>query len=75
VFEKRPCEYSQTEFSEGRNLIYLPAAAKGHPSRLPQLAKMLAEQHVDVIIAVGTLAARAAMAVSDGTPIVLSFYC
>jgi ABC-type uncharacterized transport system substrate-binding protein len=53
----------------------LPAAAKGHPSRLPQLAKMLAEQHVDVIIAVGTLAARAAMAASDGTPIVLSFYC
>jgi len=60
-------------FSEGRNLIYLPAAAEGHLSRLPQLAKMLAEQRVDVTIAVGTLAARAAMTASGGTPIVLSF--
>ena len=60
-------------FSEGRNLIYLPAAAEGHPSRLPQLAKMLDEQRVDVTIAVGTLAARAAMTASGGTPIVLSF--
>jgi putative ABC transport system substrate-binding protein len=60
-------------FSEGRNLIYLPAAAGGDPSRLPQLAKMLAEQRVDVTIAVGTLAARAVMTASVGTPIVLSF--
>lgn len=34
---------------------------------------MLAEQRVDVIIAVGTLATRAAMTASPGTPIVLSF--
>lgn len=60
-------------FTEGRNLIYLPAAADGHLSRIPQLAKMLAEQRVDVTIAVGTLAARAAMTASAGTPIVLSF--
>ncbi len=60
-------------FTEGRNLIFLPAAADGHPSRMPQLAKMLAEQRVDVTIAVGTLAARAAMTASAGTPIVLSF--
>jgi putative ABC transport system substrate-binding protein len=51
----------------------LPAAADGHPSRLPKLAKMLAEQRVDVTIAVGTLAARASMMASVGTPIVLSF--
>ena len=60
-------------FSEGRNLVYLPAAAEGNLSRLPELAKMLVEQRVDVIIAVGTLATRAARAASAGTPIVLSF--
>ena len=60
-------------FSEGRNLVYLPAGADGNLSRLPELAKMLAEQRVDVTIAVGALAARAAMRASPGTPVVLSF--
>jgi len=60
-------------FSEGRNLVYLPAGADGNLSRLPELAKMLAEQRVDVIIAVGALAARAAMRASPSTPVVLSF--
>jgi putative ABC transport system substrate-binding protein len=60
-------------FSEGRNLIYFSAAAEGDLSRLPQLAKMLAEARVDVTIAVGTIAARAALTASNGTPIVLSF--
>jgi ABC-type uncharacterized transport system substrate-binding protein len=60
-------------FSEGRNLIYVSAAAEGDLSRLPQLAKMLAEARVDVTIAVGTIAARAALTASNGTPIVLSF--
>ena len=60
-------------FSEGRNLVYLPAAAEGNLSRLPELAKMLAEQRADVIIAVSTLAARTAITASAGTPIVLSF--
>lgn len=60
-------------FSEGRNLIYLSAGADGNLARLPELAKRLAEQRADVIIAVGALAARAAMSASPGTPIVLSF--
>ena len=60
-------------FSEGRNLIYLPAAAEGDLSRLPKLAKMLVEQRVDVTIAVGTISARAEMAASVRMPIVLSF--
>ena len=64
---------SDRGFSEGRNLVYLPAAAEGNLSRLPELARMLAQHRVDVIIAVGTLAARAAMAVAPNTPIVLSF--
>ena len=64
---------SDRGFSEGRNLVYLPAAAEGNLSRLPELAGMLAEQRVDVIIAVGILAARAAMAAAPNTPIVFSF--
>jgi ABC-type uncharacterized transport system substrate-binding protein len=53
--------------SEGRNLIYFSAAAEGDLSRLPQLAKPLVEARVDVIIAVGTIAARAALTASTGT--------
>src|SRR5215211_5234627 len=44
-------ELSDRGFSEGRNLVYLPAAAEGNLSRLPELARMLAQQRVDVIIA------------------------
>jgi putative ABC transport system substrate-binding protein len=64
---------SDRGFSEGRNLVYLPAAAEGNLSRLPELARMLARHRVDVIIAVGVLAARAAVAANPNTPIVLSF--
>jgi putative tryptophan/tyrosine transport system substrate-binding protein len=60
-------------FREGKNLVYLPAAADGDLSRLPELARTLADQRVDVIVAVSMLAARAAMAASPGTPVVLSF--
>ncbi len=60
-------------FIEGRNLVYLPAGADGNLTRLPELAKGLAEQRVDLIIVVGTLAARAATTASPRTPVVLSF--
>ncbi|MFL6817017.1 MAG: ABC transporter substrate-binding protein [Bradyrhizobium sp.] len=66
-------ELSDRGFSVGRNLVYLPAAAEGNLSRLPELARMLAQQRVDAIIVVGTLAARAAMTAAPNTPIVLSF--
>ena len=66
-------ELSDRGFSEGRNLVYLSAAAEGDLSRLPELARMLAQQRVDVIIAVGIPAARAAMTAAPKTPIVLSF--
>src|SRR3954468_15337300 len=51
---------SGSGFIEGGNLVSLPAAADGNLSRLPELARKLVEQRVDVIIAVGTVAARAA---------------
>ena len=66
-------ELSVRGFSEGRNLVYVSAAAEGNLSRLPELARMLAQQRVDVIIAVGIPAARAAMTAAPNTPVVLSF--
>jgi len=60
-------------FVEGQNLVFFGAAAEGDLARLPQLAKALAQQRVDVIITVGALATRAAMSAAPGTPIVLSF--
>src|SRR6185369_14434262 len=53
-------------FVEGRNLVFVPATAEGDPARLPHLADMLAQQQVDVIIAVGNLAARAALRAAPG---------
>jgi putative ABC transport system substrate-binding protein len=60
-------------FVEGRNLMFVPAPADGYLERLPHQADMLAQQQVDVIITVGTLATRAALRAAPGTPIVLSF--
>ena len=45
-------------FKEGKNLVYLPAGADGDLSRLPELARTLADQRVDVIVAVGLVSAR-----------------
>ena len=66
-------ELSDRGFSEGRNLVYLSAAAEGNLARMPELARMLAQERADVIIVVGALAARAAMTAAPNTPIVLSF--
>ena len=60
-------------FVEGRNLVFIPALAEGNSALLPQLANMLAQQRVDVIITVGVLATREALKAMPGTPIVLSF--
>jgi hypothetical protein len=54
----RECAGKDMAARLGRNPVYLPAAAEGNLSRLPELARMLAQQRVDVIIAVGILAAR-----------------
>ena len=60
-------------FKEGKNLVYLAAGADGDLSRLPELARTLADQRVDVIVAVSLVSARAAMTAAPSTPIVLSF--
>jgi putative ABC transport system substrate-binding protein len=60
-------------FIEGRNLMLVARAADGDPSRLPGLARELADERVDVVIVVGGAAASAVMAASPSTPIVMSF--
>jgi putative ABC transport system substrate-binding protein len=60
-------------FVEGRNLQVVGRAADGDPRRLPDLARELAEERVDVVIVVGALAASAVAAAAPSTPIVLSF--
>jgi putative ABC transport system substrate-binding protein len=60
-------------FVEGRNLQLISLVAEGDIGRLPQLAERLAQQRADVVVAVGPLAARAALRASPSTPVVLSF--
>jgi ABC-type uncharacterized transport system substrate-binding protein len=69
VFE----ELAREGFVEGKNFVLIPAAAEGDITRLPQLAERLAQERVDLIIAAGTPAVRAAMKASPNIPIVLSF--
>jgi putative tryptophan/tyrosine transport system substrate-binding protein len=60
-------------FVEGRNLVVLVGAGRGDFGLLPQLGRWLADQRVDVFIAVGLLATSAAMEAAPDTPIVMSF--
>jgi putative ABC transport system substrate-binding protein len=60
-------------FVEGRNLVLVGRAADGDPSRLPDLARELADERVDVVIAVGGAATSALLAAAPSTPIVMSF--
>jgi putative ABC transport system substrate-binding protein len=60
-------------FVEGRNLMLVPRGAEGEVGRLPALARQIAEEHADIVIAVGLLATGAMVAASPRTPIVMSF--
>jgi putative ABC transport system substrate-binding protein len=57
-------------WDEGRNMRWLTAYAEGRPDRLPGLAAGLVEQKVDVIVAAGAEATRAARQATDTIPIV-----
>jgi putative ABC transport system substrate-binding protein len=59
-------------WEEGRTLIVELRFADGHLDRLPALAADLARQRVDVFVAAGTPAIRAARQASPATPIVMS---
>jgi putative tryptophan/tyrosine transport system substrate-binding protein len=64
---------AEAGFVEGKNLKVVRRAAEDDPGRLPDLARELAEEHVDVVIAIGGLAAKAVMIAAPSTPTVLSF--
>jgi putative ABC transport system substrate-binding protein len=58
-------------WAEGRNLVFEQRV--GHPSRLPILASELVRLNVDVIVAVGNPAIRAAKETTATIPIVMAF--
>ena len=58
-------------YVEGRNLEVERRYADGRPERLPALAAELVQRHVDVVVAGGSAAARAAQEATRTIPIVI----
>jgi len=63
---------SERSYIEGRNIVIEYRYAAGKPELLPLLATELAALPVDLILAVGTPAARAALATTRTIPVVFS---
>ncbi len=63
-------ELSNLGWIEGRNIVIEARWAEGQPDRLPALAAELVARKVDVIMALGDLAIRAARQATPTTPIV-----
>ena len=59
-------------WEEGRNIVVETRFADGKLERLPALAKELAQLRVDVFVAAGTPAIRAAREAAPTTPIIMS---
>jgi putative ABC transport system substrate-binding protein len=62
-------ELAQLGFEEGRNLHF--NARSGSANLLPSLAQQLLAEKPDAIVAIGSIAARAAQGATDTVPIVL----
>jgi len=60
----------ETFRSEGRRVEILPRAAEGDPARLPVLASEVVAAKVDVLVAAGPPAVRAARAAAAAIPVV-----
>jgi ABC-type uncharacterized transport system substrate-binding protein len=60
-------------FVEHRNLVVITRGAEGDVGQLPSLAREIATERADVVIAVGMLATNAMQAASPATSIVMSF--
>ena len=59
-------------WTEGKNIAFEPRYAENDLARLPELAAELVRLNVDVILAIGTLAALAAKRASAAIPIVMA---
>jgi putative tryptophan/tyrosine transport system substrate-binding protein len=58
-------------YVQGQNFVLVPQWGDGNVARLPELAAALVHPTVDVIVAEGTIVARAAAAVTTTIPIVM----
>jgi putative ABC transport system substrate-binding protein len=58
-------------YVQGRNFVLVPQWGDGNVARLPELAVALVNAAVDIIVAEGTIVARAAAAVTTTVPIVM----
>jgi putative ABC transport system substrate-binding protein len=59
-------------YVEGKNLVIEWRSAEGDDARLPTLAAELVQKNVDVLVAIGTLAARAGQKATSTIPIVIN---
>jgi ABC-type uncharacterized transport system substrate-binding protein len=59
-------------FTPGRNVVVVPAWGDGNPGRFPELASKLAGEGVDLVVAEGSLAMRAAHQALPNIPIVFT---
>jgi putative ABC transport system substrate-binding protein len=66
-----PAALRELGYAEGQNLAIELRYADRHVGRLPELARELVQQRVDVILAVGTLALQAAREATAAIPIVM----
>ena len=58
-------------YVQARNFVMVPKWGDGNVARLPELAVALVNESVDVIVAEGTIVARAAAATTSHVPIVM----
>jgi putative ABC transport system substrate-binding protein len=66
-------ELGRRGFVEGKNLVVDARFAEGLTDRLPELARELAKERPDAVIAVSNPAIRAARQAAPDTPIVMAF--
>ena len=62
---------AEHDYVQGRNFVMVPQWGDGNVARLAELAVALVNASIDVIVAEGTIVARAAASVTSSIPIVM----